>query len=42
MPFVEVTLSAADGSTAFGWDTHQQNFDAVKKLSEVLDPAGPP
>ena len=22
-----------------GWDTHQQNFEAVKKLSEVLDPA---
>ena len=39
VPFVEVTLSAADGATAVGWDTHQQNFDAVKKLSGVLDPA---
>jgi len=39
VPFVEVTLSAADGSMAFGWDTHQQGFDAVKKLSQVLDPA---
>jgi len=24
---------------AAGWDTHQQNFETVKKLSEVLDPA---
>ena len=39
VPFVEVTLSAADGSMAFGWDTHQKNFDAVQKLSQVLDPA---
>jgi Protein of unknown function (DUF1501) len=39
VPFVEVSLSAADGAMAAGWDTHQQNFEAVKKLSEVLDPA---
>jgi Protein of unknown function (DUF1501) len=39
VPFVEVTLSAADGSMSFGWDTHQKNFDAVQKLSQVLDPA---
>ncbi len=31
VPFVEVTLD--------GWDTHQQNFDAVKNLCGVLDPA---
>jgi hypothetical protein len=31
VPFVEVTLS--------GWDTHNQNFDAVKRLSQTLDPA---
>ncbi len=31
VPFVEVTLD--------GWDTHQQNFDAVKNLCAVLDPA---
>jgi hypothetical protein len=31
VPFVEVTLN--------GWDTHQQNFDQVKNLSGVLDPA---
>jgi uncharacterized protein (DUF1501 family) len=24
---------------AAGWDTHQQNFEAVKQLSAVLDPA---
>jgi hypothetical protein len=24
---------------SFGWDTHQKNFDAVQKLSQVLDPA---
>jgi hypothetical protein len=29
--FVEVTLG--------GWDTHQDNFDRVKKLSDQLDPA---
>ncbi len=31
VPFVEVTLG--------GWDTHQQNFDRVEKLSGELDPA---
>ena len=39
VPFVEVTLSASDGSMAFGWDTHQQNFNAVEKLCGTLDPA---
>jgi uncharacterized protein (DUF1501 family) len=24
---------------SFGWDTHQKNFEAVQKLSNVLDPA---
>jgi hypothetical protein len=38
VPFVEVTLSSADGgNNALGWDTHAQNFDTVKRLSEVLD-----
>jgi Protein of unknown function (DUF1501) len=37
VPFVEVTLSSVDGGNALGWDTHAQNFDTVKKLSEVLD-----
>jgi hypothetical protein len=31
VPFVEVTLD--------GWDTHADNFDAVKALCGVLDPA---
>ncbi len=31
VPFVEVSLN--------GWDTHQQNFDQVKRLSGTLDPA---
>jgi uncharacterized protein (DUF1501 family) len=31
VPFVEVTLD--------GWDTHQNNFDGVRHLCEVLDPA---
>jgi hypothetical protein len=39
VPFVEVTLASADGAQAFGWDTHLQNFEAVKKLCQVLDPA---
>jgi hypothetical protein len=38
VPFVEVTLSNAAGAPA-GWDTHGQNFEQVKKLSETLDPA---
>lgn len=38
VPFVEVTLSGVDDQV-LGWDTHANNFDAVQKLSEVLDPA---
>ncbi len=37
VPFVEVTLANVPSANVFGWDTHQNNFDAVKKLSEVLD-----
>ncbi len=37
VPFVEVTLANVAGTP--GWDTHQNNFEGVKKLSEVLDPA---
>ncbi|WP_233216591.1 DUF1501 domain-containing protein [Blastopirellula marina] len=33
VPFVEVTL----GGNVLGWDTHQNNFTAVKRLSEELD-----
>lgn len=40
VPFVEVTLAGVPGQQmAFGWDTHFQNFDSVKLLSRVLDPA---
>ena len=39
VPFVEVSLNGVQGTNAFGWDTHQQNFEAVKSLSSVLDPA---
>ena len=39
VPFVEVSLSSADGSAAIGWDSHQNNFDTVEGLSGVLDPA---
>jgi hypothetical protein len=31
VPFVEVNLG--------GWDTHQNNFDSVKRLCGILDPA---
>jgi uncharacterized protein (DUF1501 family) len=38
VPFVEVNLGAAPGVPQ-GWDTHGQNFDAVRRLCEILDPA---
>lgn len=37
VPFIEVTLSGVPGQAVLGWDTHQNNFDSVKKLSQVLD-----
>jgi hypothetical protein len=39
VPFVEVTLSGMVTPSAPGWDTHANNFEAVKTLSAVLDPA---
>jgi uncharacterized protein (DUF1501 family) len=36
VPFVEVTLG---GNGGIGWDTHGDNFDQVKRLSAILDPA---
>ncbi|MCA8990562.1 MAG: DUF1501 domain-containing protein [Planctomycetaceae bacterium] len=39
VPFVEVALGGPDGNSGVGWDTHQNNFEAVKGLSETLDPA---
>src|SRR5262249_6328317 len=38
VPFVEVSLANA-GNLVLGWDTHINNFDGVRRLSEVLDPA---
>jgi hypothetical protein len=38
VPFIEVTLGGLNNN-ALGWDTHAQNFDNVRRLSEVLDPA---
>jgi hypothetical protein len=38
VPFVEVTLGGFSNNF-LGWDTHAQNFTAVKALSEILDPA---
>ncbi len=39
VPFVEVSLNGVDGNATLGWDTHQDNFEGVKALSNVLDPA---
>ena len=39
VPFVEVTLAGLPQLQVAGWDTHQNNFDSVRRLSEVLDPA---
>jgi hypothetical protein len=39
VPFVEVALTGVNNNMNFGWDTHIQNFNAVRQLSEVLDPA---
>jgi len=39
VPFVEVALNSAEGAGGIGWDTHADNFNAVKSLCGVLDPA---
>jgi uncharacterized protein (DUF1501 family) len=38
VPFVEVSLGAADNLT-LGWDTHINNFEGVRRLCDILDPA---
>jgi hypothetical protein len=38
VPFVEVTLGGINNN-ALGWDTHANNFEQVRNLSGVLDPA---
>jgi hypothetical protein len=35
--FIEVTLGNMPTAPG-GWDTHGQNFDAVRRLSDILDP----
>ena len=37
VPFVEVSLNGADAQMQLGWDTHQDNFDTVKRLCSTLD-----
>lgn len=37
--FVEVSLNGLDGTGGAGWDTHQNNFETVKGLCGILDPA---
>ena len=39
VPFVEVGLNGVEGTNAFGWDSHSNNFEAVRQLCGVLDPA---
>jgi hypothetical protein len=38
VPFIEVALGGLNGG-ALGWDTHANNFETVKNLSQVLDAA---
>jgi hypothetical protein len=38
VPFVEVNLGFMPGSP-IGWDTHNDNFNNVQRLSAILDPA---
>jgi len=37
VPFIELTMSSADGQNQLGWDTHAQNFDTVATLCGALD-----
>jgi hypothetical protein len=37
VPFVEISLSSPEGGGGPGWDTHQNNFEQVKRLSATLD-----
>jgi hypothetical protein len=39
VPFVEVSLNGVGTNQGFGWDTHANNFDSVRQLCGVLDPA---
>lgn len=37
VPFVEVALGGPEGNQGIGWDTHTDNFNAVRALSATLD-----
>jgi hypothetical protein len=37
--FIVVSLNGVQGNAGIGWDTHQDNFNAVQQLCGVLDPA---
>jgi len=37
VPFVEVSLTGAEGAGSLGWDTHADNFNATRALCSVLD-----
>ncbi|MFH5803629.1 DUF1501 domain-containing protein [Alienimonas sp. DA493] len=39
VPFVEVSINGVAGGEVLPWDTHADNFAAVQRLCEVLDPA---
>jgi len=39
VPFIEVSLNSAGDNQGIGWDTHQDNFNGVRQMCEVLDPA---
>ncbi len=37
VPFIEVTMSDPQNGGGLGWDTHQNNFEAIKPLCATLD-----
>ena len=39
VPFVEVSLNGTQANAVASWDTHSDNFNQVRMLSQVLDPA---
>jgi len=39
VPFVEVDLGGFGGNANLNWDTHRDNFTAVGRLCNILDPA---
>ncbi len=39
VPFIEVSLNGVQGNAGIGWDTHNDNFNQIRQLCGVLDPA---